>query len=106
MIFHQNTSDFKGIEFAVFKLKDGVTEEKLIELSKKVDEGFLRNQNELLAHFLLKGSENTYADVAIATTQEKAEEYCSQWLENSIALQYLELIDSDTVNMTFWSRVT
>ena len=106
MIYNQNTSSFKGIEFAVFKLKDGVTEEKLIQLSKKMDEDFLKNQNELLAHFLLKGTENRYADVAIATTQEKAEEYCSQWLENNIALQYLELINTDSVNMTFWSRIT
>ncbi|WP_062270698.1 hypothetical protein [Endozoicomonas arenosclerae] len=106
MIYRQATSAFAGMEFATFKLREGVTEEQLIAHSKAVDEQFLSSQTELLAHFLLKGKEGQYADVAIATTQEKAEEICQMWLQNEVTQKYLELLDHDSVDMTFWSRIS
>ncbi|MGI9283624.1 MAG: hypothetical protein ACR2PX_28950 [Endozoicomonas sp.] len=106
MIYRPSTSDFMGMEFATFRLRDGVTEEQLIALSKEVDQQFLSEQKELLAHFLLKGKDGQYADVAIATTQEKAEEICDMWLHNEVTQRYLELLNHDTVDMTFWSRIS
>ncbi len=106
MIFHDKTADFAGFEFAIFRLREGVSKEQLIELSKKVDDEFLSTQNGLLSHFLLKGKDGLYADVAIATSQEKAEELCQQWLHNDVALEYLELLDKESVDMSFWSRIS
>ncbi len=106
MIFQHNTNDFLGFEFAVFKLRAGVTEEQLINLSHKVDEQFLSQHDALLSHFLLKGSDGLYADVAIATTQKKAKAICQLWRDDKVAQEYLELIDNDSVNMSFWSRIS
>ena len=106
MIFKDTTSAFAGFEFAVFKVKDGVTEEDLLALSKEVDDKFLANEQELLSHFLLRGKGGLYADVAIATTQEKAEEICQLWLHNDVAKQYLQLLDEESVDMTFWTRIS
>lgn len=44
MIFKDSTSSFAGFEFAVFKAKEGVTEEDLLTLSKEVDDKFLSNE--------------------------------------------------------------
>lgn len=105
MIGNQSIHTIGGMEFATFKLKPGVAESRLIELSSQVEDKFLCQQDELVLHFLLRGADGVYADVAIASSQTKAEEYCQQWLENPDALKYLDLMDKETVNMTFWTRI-
>lgn len=106
MIFTNQTSEFSGLELAVFQLKDGITEPQLIALSREVDDKFLSREEGLLAHFLLKGKDGIYADVAIATTQARAEEICQLWLHNDVAQEYLQLIDEESVDMSFWSRIS
>jgi len=101
----QNIGTFKGMEFATFKLKNGVSEEKMLEIIKKVDEQFLQNEEGFLGHTTLTSENGIYADVAFATTQEKAQEICGKWMENEMALQYVDLIDEPSVNMSFWSRI-
>ncbi len=106
MLFKSNINEFTGLEFAVFKLKPGVQEADLIQLSKTIDSHFLAQKKDLLAHFLLRGTEGLYADVAIASTQEKAEEICLEWVTNEFTKPYLELLDNDSVDMSFWSRIS
>lgn len=105
MIENSNIESIGGMEFATFKLKDGVTEATLVELSNQVEVEFLSQQEELVLHFLVRGKDGIYADVAMASSQEKAEEYCQQWLNNKVALEYLELIDKESTSMTFWTRI-
>ncbi|WP_299946583.1 hypothetical protein [uncultured Microbulbifer sp.] len=106
MLYRTETAEFMGLEFASFRLAEGAFEKDLIALSKAVDESFLSEQEGLLSHFLLRGKDGVYADVAIATTQARAEEICQMWLDNAVAKQYLELLDQDSVDMSFWSRIT
>lgn len=105
MINNSNIDSIGGMEFASFRLKDGVTEATLVELSNQVEVEFLSQQEELILHFLVRGTDGIYADVAIASSQEKAQEYCRQWLSNQVALEYLELLDKESVIMTFWTRI-
>ncbi len=105
MIKNSSIDSIGGMEFATFKLKDGVAEATLVEQSNQVEVEFLSQQEELVLHFLVRGTNGIYADVAIASSQEKAEEYCQQWLSNKVALGYLELIDKESVSMTFWTRI-
>ena len=105
MINPMTLSNMGGVEIAFFKLKEGVTEAQLVALSQRVEAEFLAQQTELVAHCLLKGKDGIFADIAMATTQTKAVEYCQQWLSHPVALEYLELIDHDSVEMTFWSRI-
>ncbi|MGO2513334.1 hypothetical protein [Marinomonas polaris] len=105
MIKNNSIDNIGGMEFATFRLKEGVTENRLVELSHQVEAEFLSQQEELILHFLVRGTDGVYADVAIASSQEKAEEYCQQWLRNKVALEYLELLDKESINMTFWSKI-
>lgn len=106
MIIYEQAAAFGGLEFALFQLKEGVTEDQLIALSEQVDQQFLAKQPGLLAHFLLRGKDGTYADVALATTQETAEAICQRWLQNGVAQQYLDLLDQQSVDMSFWTRIS
>ena len=106
MLLKNGIENFVGFEFAAFRLKQGVIEEQLISMSKDVDDKFLSGKDDVLGHFLLKGSDGFYADVVIATTQHRAEEVCQEWLSNDTTKQYLELLDPESVNMTFWSRIS
>lgn len=105
MINNSHIDSIGGMELATFKLKDGVTESTLIALSNQVELEFLSQQEELVLHFLVRGKDGLYADIAIASSQQKAEEYCQQWLSNNVALEYIALLDKESVNMTFWTRI-
>ena len=100
-----NIGNFSGMEFATFKLKEGVSEETMLQMIKDVDTKFLQNEEGFLGHTTLKGADGIYADVAFATTQERVQEICNKWMENEFALKYIELIDETSVDMSFWNRI-
>ncbi len=100
-----NTCDFIGFEFGTFRLKKGVSEEKMLKMAKLADQMFLSKEEGFLGHTVLKGPEGIYADVAFATTQNKAEEICGKWMDNEYTLQYIDTIDSESVNLSFWERI-
>lgn len=101
----KNINSFIGMEFGIFKLKEGVSEAKMLEAAKKMEEEFLKNEEGFLGHGVLKGKGGRYVDLAFATSQEKAEEICGKWMGNQFALKYLEFIDPETVDMSFWERI-
>ncbi len=47
----QNIGQFTGMEFATFKLKGGVSEEKMLEIIKKVDEQFTKRRRIFRTHY-------------------------------------------------------
>ncbi len=100
-----NINTFVGMEFGVFKLKTGASEEKLLEAAKHMEREFLSKEKKFLGHTILKGKDGAYVDLVFATSQEAAEAICSQWMENEFALQYLEIIDSESVDISFWQRI-
>lgn len=100
-----NVSSFVGIEFCTFRLKEGASEEKMLEAAKNMEQEFLSKEHGFLGHGVLKGKGETYVDLAFATSQELAEKICGKWMENEFALKYLEFIDSESVDLSFWTRI-
>jgi len=100
-----NISSFVGIEFCTFLLKDNASEEDMIKCSSDMEQQFLSSEDGFLGHAILKGKDGLYVDLAFATSQEKAEEICGKWMENEFALKYLEFIESESVNISFWTRI-
>jgi hypothetical protein len=96
---------FVGMEFGTFKLREGMSEVDMLKAAQVADENFLSNEEGFLGHVVLKGKDGLYADVAFATTQEKAEEVCGKWVENEYTMKYIEVIDPESVNMSFWERI-
>jgi len=101
----KNISSFIGVELGIFKLKEGVSEAEMLEAAKNMEQEFLKKEEGFLGHGVLKGKDGKYVDLAFATSQEKAEEICSKWMGNKFALKYLEFINPETVDMSFWERI-
>ncbi len=97
--------DFGGVEFGIFKLKAGVSEEVLLEVAKTAEREFLSQEDGFVAHTLLSDGEGRYADVTFATSKKKAKHICDKWLQNEYTLKYVDLIDPESVDMSFWTRV-
>lgn len=105
MIINGGMQGVGGVEFATFRLREGVTEADLLALARRVEAEFLVQQSELIVHCLLRGADGVYADVVMAPSQLLVEAYCQQWLHNEVAKEYLTLLDSGSVNMSFWTRI-
>lgn len=100
-----NIGSFTGFEFGTFKLKENISEETLLKLAKDANEKFMVNEDGFLGHSILKGENGVYVDVTFATTQQKAQEICGKWMQNEYALKYIEVIDPESVNISFWNRI-
>jgi len=98
-------SGFAGMEYGLFKLKEGQSEEGMLKAAKIAEKEFLSTEDGFLGHAILKGKEGFYVDLAFATTQEKAEAICAKWMSNEFTLKYLECIAPETVEMSFWTRI-
>ncbi|MEV3808599.1 hypothetical protein RI496_12835 [Aeromonas dhakensis] len=105
MIIKGDMQGAGGVEFATFRLKEGVTEADLLALAHRVESEFLVQQSELIVHCLLRGADGLYADLVMAPSQSLVEAYCQQWLHNAVAGEYLTLLDPDSVNMSLWTRI-
>ena len=105
MIINGDMQGTGGVEFATFRLREGVTEADLLALSRRVESEFLVQQSELIVHCLLRGADGLYADLLMAPSQSLVEAYCQQWLHNEVAAEYLTLLDRNSVNMSFWTRI-
>lgn len=101
----RSISGFSGMEFATFKLKQGVSEANMLEAAQLADLKFLSIQEGFLGHIILKSKDGIYADLTFAVTQKMAEDICAKWIDNIFTCKYIEFIDSDSVNMSFWARI-
>jgi len=100
-----NIPNFTGIEFGMFKLKNGASESEMLKAAEEADINFLSNEKGFLGHVVLKGENGLYVDLSFATTKKKAEEICGRWIDNEFTLKYVEFIVPGSVEMSFWSRI-
>lgn len=98
------TKNFHGLEFSMFRAKPGVSDEQLIAACQKMEEDFLRGEEGFIQHALLKGDIGSWADVVFTKSKEDAERICRNFMGNSACLEYLQLIEEGSANLTFWSR--
>jgi len=87
-----NINSFIGMEFCTFKFKDGVSEAKMLEAAKIMEQEFLSKEGGFLGHGVLKRKDETYVDLAFAISQGKAESICAKWMNNEFVLKYLEFM--------------
>lgn len=99
------TDAFHGCEFSMFRAKSGVSDEQLIAACQKMEKEFLRSEEGFINHALLKGDNGSWADAVFTKSKEDAERICKNFMENAACLEYLQLIEESSANLTFWSRV-
>ena len=105
MIIKGDMQQAGGVEFATFRLREGVPKPGLRALSRRGGPVlFLQKFERILHVFLL----DYYAQALVfdmAPSQSLVEAYCQQWLHNDVAGEYLTLLDHHSVNMSFWTRI-
>lgn len=104
----EKIATFGGIEFATFKLKEGVTQEALFAAVDQMVRGLYANEECFLGHCLLKGTDDLYVEVVFATSQQNAAYLCGKWGQGPFAqecLSYLEKLDMATTNIAFYERI-
>ena len=99
-----STDDFHGIEFSMFRAKPEVLDEQLFAACQKMEKEFLLREEGFIQHALLKGDNGSWADVVFTKSKADAERICKNFMGNSACLEYLQLIEEGSVNLTFWSR--
>ncbi|AEG13025.1 hypothetical protein [Shewanella baltica] len=99
------TDNFQGCEFSMFRAKADVSDEQLIAACQKMEKEFLSSEEGFIRHSLLKGDSGSWADVVFTKSKEDAERICRNFMGNSACLEYLQLIEEGSANLTFWSCV-
>ena len=93
-------STFSGIEFSVFKLKQGVPEPALLAAVEQMVEGLYAGEEGFLGHAILKGADDIYVDVLFANS--------AKWGSGPFAeacLSYLEKIEEGSARLAFFQRI-
>ena len=105
---HVDISSIGGMEFSLFKLREGVYEDALPAAAKKMAEGLYANEDGYIGHLIVKDSSGQYADVVLASSLSRANELCQKWGSDPYAdacLDYQALIEPTTIDIKFWQRV-
>jgi hypothetical protein len=93
----------EGVEIASFRLKAGVSEDRMVIAHERMVTDFLATQEGWRGHELLTTGEG-YVLIARAIDEDRAREICHSWLESEVCGAFLALIEAG--DMTFGSRIT
>lgn len=107
--FVKELNRFGGLEFASFRLKEGVSEQDLFKAVDEMVEGLYLREECFLGHCLLKGEDNIYVEMVFATDKESAKYLCQKWGQNNNfakeCLSYLNVMDIESTQINFYKRV-
>ena len=87
-----NSTNNHVIEFAPFKLAEGVDESVLFSASDALHAEFFSQQKGFLRRDLVKTADGTWADVAYWDSMESVQRAMQNAHKNPAALKYFELI--------------
>lgn len=80
------------IEWAPFRLKDGVTDAELLAASDAMQAAFLQGQKGFIKRNLVRGADGQWADVVYWESLADASAAMPNAMENPACLKYFELL--------------
>lgn len=87
-----NSTNNHVIEFAPFRLVEGVDESALLVASDALQAEFFNQQKGFLRRDLVKAADGTWADVAYWDSMESVQQAMQNAHNNPAALQYFQLM--------------
>lgn len=84
-----------GIELGRFRLKPGVSEEKMRGAYRAMVDFHLAKQSGWRRQHLVSLADGAYMDVAFAESRERAEAICATWHDNDLCQAFLALIEPE-----------
>lgn len=99
-----------GMEFSLFRLRPGVQEHRLTNAARLMAETLYHGEPGFHTHMLMRRDENSdlFADVVLADSAEQARALCGKWGQGPFhpaCMDYLDLIEPESVKLEFWNRV-
>ena len=80
------------IEWAPFRLAEGVEETGLLAASEALQSGFLANQRGFIRRELLKGPESQWVDMVVWESRDAADQAAKNAAESPVCFQYFQLM--------------
>ena len=87
-----NSTKNRIIEFAPFKLAEGVDEATLLAASDALQAEFFSQQKGFIKRDLVKNGDGTWADIAYWENRESVEQAMQKASKNPAALRYFQLM--------------
>jgi hypothetical protein len=83
----------KSVEFARFTLKNGVSEQTLLEKSAELQTHFLQQQEGFIKRELIKISDNQYADIVLWNDSNAAQKAMEKAYSSHSCASYFEIME-------------
>ena len=84
------------VEWAPFSLKEGVSEQTLLEAAEALQQHFLSKQEGFLKRELLKGPDNSWVDILHWSSKEAADKAMQQIMSSAACQKYFECMSDAT----------
>lgn len=97
----KNNYSAKVMEFTMFKKKDHVTDDEILQAVLAFETKFLNNQEGIIFHCLVKNDKNEYANVLFADDMETIHKMMKNVHQSQEANTFFELIKEESVQMNF-----
>ncbi|WP_374497123.1 hypothetical protein [Vogesella indigofera] len=94
-----------GLEFASFRLRPGVSEHTLRQAAQAVEQHLLRHQPGFVSHTLWRGDDDSYVDLVLADSHERAVALCELWPDDPHGAHFLSLLAPGSALLAFYRRV-
>ena len=101
-----------GLEFSNFRLREGATAAELVSAASEMAQSLYEGQPGFVEHAILHNGLGEYVDLVLADSVARAEALCQSWLTSNepggyakACQRYLSLMEPESVQMGFWSRV-
>lgn len=99
-----------GMEFYLFRLRPGVDEAGLAKAANHMAAHLYAGEPGFQAHMVMRSADDPhlFADVILADSAERARALCGKWGQGPFhpaCMEYLQLIEPESVQLQFWQRV-
>lgn len=82
-----------GVELGRFRLRDGCDEAAMRAAWQQMVNGYLARQPGWQGQHLLKLADRVFIDLALAESQQRAEQICTLWLGQPLCEAFLAMIE-------------
>lgn len=95
-------TDFSCIEKGTFSLNDINDSDRLLSVSRNIENEYLSAFENIQAHCIGALGENKFSEVTFGRTLAKTKQICFGYFENPHGLKLLNLADKESMELDFW----
>ena len=87
----------KAMEFAVFKKKDNITDDELINTVLTFEKNFLSRQKGIIFHCLVRNFENEYANLMFVENESILKKIQEKAFQDNSAMAFFQTMQEDSI---------